>query len=294
MGSVVQKMPKFLRALLSLKLLLVLIILSLFLAGYAVVHGSRGDSLLLSDLRLWGKLLLFRHSAIKDLNAREVSALFNSTCNRGCHSMDVIYGAIHTPLGWGQVVERMGNDNGVKLYPAEREVIIRYLQENYPPPNTTLPPATVKTVKRLLWRNDMGYGDVYVDIFYATKEYFRVIESLAEAEKYVVDKNLVFIIDLTVHTGKLPIVPLDEKTFLRDDKGHEYAAIQGWSMRMESKEGHHREGVVRFSRFDKQGNPVIREDTQYIEVVIKDLAGAKERVYRWDLPVPYPEDIKEG
>src|SRR4030067_2211508 len=98
MGSVVQKMPNFLRALLSFKLLRILVILSLFVAGYTVVHGDRWNSLLLSDLRLWGKLILFRHSAIKELNAEEVSLLFNSTCNRGCHSMDVIYGALHTTL----------------------------------------------------------------------------------------------------------------------------------------------------------------------------------------------------
>ena len=294
MGSVVQRMQKPQTALLSFKLLLVIIFLFLALAGLVIVQGTRGGSFFVNDLRLWGRLFLFRYSMINGLTTEDTSALFNSTCNRGCHSMDVIYGAVHTPLGWAQVVERMGNDNGVRLHSKEREVVIRYLQENYPAPNTKLPMATVKAVKKLLWRNDMGYGDIYVDVFYATKEYFMAIESLSEAGKYLVDRNLVFIVDLTVHTGKLPTFPLDEKTFLRDDKGNEYTALPGWSMRMESREGHHREGVVRFSRFDKQGNPIIKSDTKYMEVVIKDLGGPKERVYRWNMPVQYPPDLLQG
>lgn len=282
-------MQKILTALLRSKLLIILI--SLAVAGTIIVQMARGEGLFLNDIKLWGKLFLFRHSVVRELTEKETFALFNSTCNRGCHSMEVIHEAIHTPFGWAQVVERMSAENDVGLSPGEKEVIIRYLQENYPAPNATLPPETVKTVKRLVWRNDMGYGDVYVDIFYATKEYFMVIESLEEAEKYLVDRNLVFIIDLTVHTGKLPTFPLDEKTFLRDDKGREYKALPGWTMRIESRDVHHREGVVRFSRWDENGNPVIREGTKYIEVVIKDLGGAKERVYRWDLPLPYPADI---
>ena len=152
---------------------------------------------------------MFRHSVVKELTSMEVSGLFNSACNRNCHSMEVIHEAIHTSLGWAQVVERMKKENGVKLNPRESEVVIRYLQDNYPTPHAKFPPETIKAVKRLVWRNDIGYGDIYVDIFYATKEYFLAIESLVEAEKYLVDRNLVFIIDLTVHTGRLSVFPYD-------------------------------------------------------------------------------------
>lgn len=291
MDFAVQRMRRVLTILLGLKLFLILLFVAV--VWFVIMQGTRGEGTLLDGLKLSWRFFLFRHSIVKELTSEEVSGLFNSTCNRGCHSMEVIHEAIHTSLGWAQLVERMRKENGVKLSPKEAKVVIQYLQDTYPAPRTGFPPETIKAVKRLLWRNDMGYGDVYVDIFYATKEYFLAIESLEEAEKYLVVRNLAFIIDLTVHTGRLSVFPFDEKTVLRDDKGREYRALPGWTMRIESREGHHREAVVRFSKFDEKGNPVIREDSKYIEVIIKDLGGAKERVYRWDLPIPYPAGMKE-
>lgn len=59
---------------------------------------------------------------------------------------------------------------------------------------------------------------------------------------------------------------------LRDDEGREYPAI-AW----EGAEpgGHHRSGVLRFKVPDYA--------TDFVEVIIHDVAGVPERVFRWNL-----------
>lgn len=59
---------------------------------------------------------------------------------------------------------------------------------------------------------------------------------------------------------------------LRDDQGREYPAA-GW----EGAEpgGHHRSGVLKFTAFE--------DAPAFVEVVIRDLAGVPERVFRWEL-----------
>jgi hypothetical protein len=61
-------------------------------------------------------------------------------------------------------------------------------------------------------------------------------------------------------------------SLLRDDEGREYPAL-AWEG--SPPNGHHRSGTLRFKVPDYA--------TNFIEVVIKDVAGVPERVFRWDL-----------
>jgi hypothetical protein len=60
---------------------------------------------------------------------------------------------------------------------------------------------------------------------------------------------------------------------LRDSAGREYPAV-GWEG--SGPGGHHRSGVLRF--------PPPDQAPQFIEVVIRGVAGVPERVFHWDLP----------
>ncbi|MEW5956251.1 MAG: hypothetical protein AB1801_00885 [Chloroflexota bacterium] len=59
---------------------------------------------------------------------------------------------------------------------------------------------------------------------------------------------------------------------LRDDAGREYPAIE-WQG--DGPGGHHRSGTLRFKAPDPSA--------QAVEVVIREVAGVPERVFRWDL-----------
>ncbi len=59
---------------------------------------------------------------------------------------------------------------------------------------------------------------------------------------------------------------------LRDARGQEYPAIAWEGV---GPGGHHRSGVLRFK--------VPNEATDFVEVVIHDVAGVPERVFHWDL-----------
>ena len=61
-------------------------------------------------------------------------------------------------------------------------------------------------------------------------------------------------------------------SLLRDDAGREYPALAWEGM---GPGGHHRSGLLRFK--------APGQATSFIEVVIRDVAGAPERVFRWNL-----------
>ena len=48
------------------------------------------------------------------------------------------------------------------------------------------------------------------------------------------------------------------------------------------KSGHHREGALTFPSVTVDGKPVLGPDVRSVELVIRDVAGIPERVFRWD------------
>jgi len=80
-----------------------------------------------------------------------------------------------------------------------------------------------------------------------------------------------FQVVLDTHSVALDSYDLKSITVLRDDVGKSYAPTEA-----ENKgSGHHREVTLTF--------PKVSPDAKRVEIIIKDLAGVKERTFRWNL-----------
>ena len=77
---------------------------------------------------------------------------------------------------------------------------------------------------------------------------------------------------LNTHSVNLDGYYFDTMALLRDDQGKTYAleAVEG-----ASGSGHHRQAVLRFARADAGAKAV--------ELIVKDVAGVKERTFRWSM-----------
>lgn len=79
-----------------------------------------------------------------------------------------------------------------------------------------------------------------------------------------------FEIRLDTHSINLDAYDLKSQSLLRDGTGKAYEAIEAENQ----GGGHHRTVTLQF--------PGIPAGTQRVELVIKDLAGIKERFFRWE------------
>lgn len=83
--------------------------------------------------------------------------------------------------------------------------------------------------------------------------------------------DLRFQVVLDTHSVNLDGYDLKTITVLRDDTGKSYLPTE-----VENKgSGHHREATVSFSK--------VSPETTQLEIILKDVAGVKERTFRWDL-----------
>lgn len=80
-----------------------------------------------------------------------------------------------------------------------------------------------------------------------------------------------FQVALDTHSINLDSYDLRTISVLRDDVGNTYAPTA-----VDNKgSGHHRETTVSFAK--------VARNAKRVELVIKDIAGVMERVFRWDL-----------
>jgi hypothetical protein len=77
---------------------------------------------------------------------------------------------------------------------------------------------------------------------------------------------------LNTHSVNLDGYQFDTIAMLRDDKGKTYALE---AVESASGSGHHRQAVLRFARADA--------GAKAMELVVKDVAGVKERTLRWSM-----------
>ena len=82
----------------------------------------------------------------------------------------------------------------------------------------------------------------------------------------------VFNVVLDTHSVELDRYRFEDIVALRDQTGGEHAA----GLVSSKGSGHHREATVEFKGADLTGS-------DYVELVIKDVAGVPERVFRFDL-----------
>ena len=163
--------------------------------------------------------------------------------------------------------------------------------------------STLDEIRKLLLGKTSGEENaVTVDILFATPEFFQAFAAAQAKEqgvtednilksykdRYSFDKFLVFAVDLNTHSVDLSNLEMDKISSLRDDQGNVYSPTE-WREVGDSSSSHHRSGALLFPLTDREGEPVISDKTKYIEIIIKDLAGVKERLFRWDLPIKYPE-----
>ena len=89
------------------------------------------------------------------------------------------------------------------------------------------------------------------------------------------DSLLMFDVSMNTHSVDLDEYDLGELAVLRDDTGNEYHP-DSWDS---APGGHHRKGTLTFPIPDS----LSQGKTEYVEIVIRDVAGIKERVLKWEL-----------
>jgi len=277
-------MKRFLKGLAILTSFTVVILCGIYYA-YSKTQGGGED---LARLTEFSRVFLFRHGFIKSLNDQEVFNLYQQKCFRQCHGQSVMITVVLPPAGWMQIVERMRVQEGLQMNGREAEAIIRYLERKFPATRSSVPYKIRRKINRLLWKNDVGFGDVYLDVIYGTPVYFDSINAKNLAMDYKADSSIVFIVSLTVHEGKLRNYPMGKMSFLRIG-GKEYSPVDAWKLRFQSADGHHREGVLRFPRKDASGRDLLGPGTKSMQLVIKNLATKRDRIYKWEFPIHYPK-----
>lgn len=90
--------------------------------------------------------------------------------------------------------------------------------------------------------------------------------------------TLEFEVALNTHSVDLSF-DLAALAVLRNDRGDEVAGA-AWDG---GRGGHHLSGRLSFPTRDGRGNPLVAADTRYIKLLIRDVAGVPERVFRWEL-----------
>ncbi len=96
-----------------------------------------------------------------------------------------------------------------------------------------------------------------------------------EMENQIGNDALTFYVAMNTHSVDLDGYDLGELATLRDNTGNEYRPVS-WDS---APGGHHRKGTLTFNLPDSlsQGN------AEYVEIVIRDIAGIDERVLKWEL-----------
>lgn len=88
------------------------------------------------------------------------------------------------------------------------------------------------------------------------------------------NNSLVFYVTMNTHSVDLDQYDLGELTVLYDSEGTEYSGAL-WES---APGGHHRQGILHFPL----PNSLSQGKTEYIEIVIRDVAGIKERAMKWE------------
>lgn len=91
------------------------------------------------------------------------------------------------------------------------------------------------------------------------------------------EAGAVFDVALDSHSVELDGIDLLDTAILRID-GKEYRAT-AWEA---PKGGHHRAGALTFPATDSAGQPLLGPEISAVELIIRDVAGVPERVFRWN------------
>ena len=146
-------------------------------------------------------------------------------------------------------------------------------------PTGTSGQTPTKAPTKSLTKSDNGQGGVGLEVTWATKEYFATRGQAAKAGAYDLDKDLVFLVTFETHSGDVTNYDLLKLAKLRDDAGNTRQP-KVWDPI--SNDAHHRSGMLIFPRSSDKG-VMPGDSAKYLELSIGDIAGASERLFRWEL-----------
>lgn len=132
-----------------------------------------------------------------------------------------------------------------------------------------------------LTRRDRGEGGVSIAVLLLTPEYVRVARP-AVSGRYNPEGNLAFTVTFDTHAGDIGGLDMIKLVRLRDAQGREQAPAR-WEDTARS--AHHVSGLLVFPLLGPDGKTVLSDDGGVVEVVIREVAKVKERVFRWELPI---------
>lgn len=118
----------------------------------------------------------------------------------------------------------------------------------------------------VLTAKDQGQGGI-------TMKATWVVAGSPEASSAGLDRYLAFVVTMDTHAGDLGQFNLMKTAALRDEKGNETSPA-AWES--PSDGSHHRSGIMKFPKGAEK-------DAGSLELVIRGVGGAPERVLRWEL-----------
>jgi Spy/CpxP family protein refolding chaperone len=92
------------------------------------------------------------------------------------------------------------------------------------------------------------------------------------------DGKLAIQLTLETHSVDLDPYQLEQLAVLRDAQGREVRAL---ALESPSGSGHHREGVLLFPGTDASGKPVLGPEASPLTLILRQIGGVQERVFRW-------------
>ena len=137
------------------------------------------------------------------------------------------------------------------------------------------PPAATGVTQVKLTQSDNQNG-VEIDVTWVTPETLAELDS-EKARNYGLDGYVLLDVKFTTHSGDLSRLDMTALSTIRVG-GQEYIP-QAWESI--SDNSHHRAGVLVFARKAPDGASL---DAGTVELVMKGIANAAERVFRWEWP----------
>jgi len=93
------------------------------------------------------------------------------------------------------------------------------------------------------------------------------------------DKELVFEIYLNTHSVDLENIEFENLSIFRTNNGVEID--NGFSWEVSGGSGHHISGLLKVSN-NINGNKILDENTEYIELELIDIGGVESKKFKWD------------
>ena len=136
--------------------------------------------------------------------------------------------------------------------------------------------GTTQTGGQVKLTQSDNQGGVQIDVTWVTPETLAKLDS-DKARGYGLDDYVLIKVQFTTHSGDLSRLDMTGLSAIRV-AGQEYAP-RGWESI--SDDSHHRAGVLVFARKAPDGASL---DAGTVELVMKGIANAAERVFRWQWP----------